>query len=92
MDERSVPAPSEPDYLRVRVFQDPEQDTLTLATIERIVYKPNEKRSWLAQRVKKLVEKKPMTPDAALGFARLYAQRKLIKLVLTAVEPEGGSN
>lgn len=92
MDERSVPAPSEPDYVRVRVFADPEQDTMTLATIERIVCKPNEKRSWLAQRVKKLVEKQPMTRDAALGFARLYAARKRIKLVLTADESERGSN
>jgi len=88
VDERSVPAAPEPDYVRVRVFPDPEQDTMTLATIERIVCKPDEKRASLIQRVKKLIEKQPMTRDAALGFARLYAKRKRIKLVLTAEEPE----
>lgn len=90
MDERSTPALSEPDYVRVRVFPDPDQDTMTLATIERIVSKPDPKRASLTQRVKKLVEKQPMTRDAALGFARLYAARKRIKLVLTAEESARG--
>jgi len=92
MDERSVPTPPEPDYVRVRVFPDPEQDTMTLATIERIVVKPGETRPSLSQRVKKLIEKQPMTLDAALGFARLYAARKRIKLVLKAEESEQNPN
>ena len=86
MDERATPAVSEPDYVRVRVLADPEQDTMTLATIERIVRKPGEKRASLIERVKKLVEKQPMTLDAALGFARLYAARKGIRVVLKAEE------
>jgi len=85
MDERSVTTPPEPDYVRVRVFSDPEQDTMTLATIERIVVKPD---ATLTQRVRKLIDKRPMTRDAALGFARLYAASKRINLVLTAEESE----
>jgi|GEM_PF-2479371 hypothetical protein len=88
VEERSTPTLSEPDYVRVQVFPDPEQDTMTLATIERVVCKPDEKRASLIRRVKKLIENQPMTRDAALGFARLYAARKRIKLVLTAEESE----
>src|SRR5690606_27179882 len=84
MDERATPALSEPDYVRVRVVAHPEEDTMTIATIERVVRKPDEKRASLIERVKKLIEKQPMTLDAALGFARLYAARKGIPLVLKA--------
>lgn len=86
IDEGSTPALSEPDYLRVHVYSDPEQDTMTLATIERVVVKPDEERTSLTRRVRKLIEKQPMTRDAAVVFARLYAARKGIGLVLTAEE------
>lgn len=88
VNEGSTPALSEPDYLRVQVYPDPEQDTMTLATIERVVMKPGEERTSLTRRVRKLIERQPMTRDAAVGFARRYAARKGIGLVLTAEESE----
>jgi hypothetical protein len=84
--ERSSAVCSEADYVRVQTWCDPEQDTVTLATIERVVHKAHRKPSSAAQRVKTLVQKQPMSPDDALGFATRYAESKKIPLVLASAE------
>lgn len=75
---------SDSDYVRVCTCSDPNDDTVTLATIQRIVDKSNgtleAERNW---RVKTLVVDKPMSPHAALGFATRYAERKGIPVVYT---------
>jgi hypothetical protein len=82
---------SEADYVRVSTWCDPEQDTVTLATIQRVVHRHlDDARSTSperveTQRVKTLISKQPMSPDHALGLARSYAQRKRISLVLSDV-------
>jgi len=70
------------DYVRVQTCVDPGDDTMTLATIERIVLKPAvlEGRSW-AKRVKTLVLRARMSADQALGLATRYAERKQIPVV-----------
>ncbi|HEU4619646.1 MAG TPA: hypothetical protein VFV10_16535 [Gammaproteobacteria bacterium] len=73
-----------PDYVRVSAWCDPEQDTVTLATIERVVHKrPDDERS--ATRIKTLLAERPMSPDAALELACSYAERKNIPLVLSDI-------
>jgi hypothetical protein len=57
----------------------PDDDTMTLATIERVVAKPHE-GSW-ARRVKTLVVRARMSADQALGLATRYAERKKIAVV-----------
>jgi hypothetical protein len=84
IDERSLADAAEADYVRVLVSPDPEQDTMTLATIERVVCKASVKPTSPATRIKRLIERQPMTRDAALFFAKLYAARKRIGLVLTS--------
>ncbi len=81
-EQRCMPVAMEADYLRVRVFPDPEQAALTLATIERIVDNPYSLPR--LPRVRKLIEMQPMTREDALAFAHLYAARKRIRLVLTS--------
>lgn len=72
----------ETDYVRVCTCSDPNDDTVTLATIQRIVDKPDDAvRSKPKQYVKTLVMERPMSPDAALGFATRYAERKKIPVV-----------
>jgi hypothetical protein len=70
------------DYVRVCTCSDPNDDTVTLATIQRIVDKSNgmleSERNW---RVKTLVVDKPMSPHDALGLATCYAERKGIPVV-----------
>ena len=88
INEGSSPACSEADYVHVQMWSDPEQDTLTLATIERVVRKSNVKPAAPARRVKTLVEKQPMSLDAAVGFATLYAASKKIQVVLTTASEE----
>jgi hypothetical protein len=84
INERSSAVCSEADYVRVETWCDPEQNTVTLATIERVVHKPHPKPSGATQRVKTLVRKQPMHPDDAVGLARRYAESKKIPLVLTS--------
>jgi hypothetical protein len=72
------------DFVRVETYTAPDDDTVTLATIERIVDKnagrvPCEP----AWRIKRLVHERPMSAEQAVGFARLYAERKGIPVVLT---------
>ncbi|HEX5049122.1 MAG TPA: hypothetical protein VFX89_18565 [Gammaproteobacteria bacterium] len=73
---------SEKDYVRVHTCTDPLDDTVTLATIERIVDKTNiTEEAPARKRIKTLIERQPMTPDEALGLATSYAERKGIPVV-----------
>jgi hypothetical protein len=72
----------ETDYVRVCTTCDPTDDTVTLATIQRVVDKPDSAPASKPKRfVKTLVMERPMSPDAALGFATCYAERKKIPIV-----------
>jgi hypothetical protein len=74
----------ENDYVRVRTCPVPYDDTIVLATIERVVDKDSgeiAERTQLTQRVKTLVTGRPMTPHAALVLATSYAERKQIPVV-----------
>ena len=66
------------DFVRVRTYSAPEDDTVTLATIQRFVEKTNGE----AWKVRTLVEQQPMTADQALGLATCYAERKNIPVVV----------
>ena len=68
------------DYVRVSTTADPNDDTVTLATIQRIVEKSTATldSNW---HVKTLVMEKPMTLNDALGLATRYAERKGIPVV-----------
>ena len=73
------------EYIAVRTCKDPFDSTMTLATIERVVEKTVVKKPTdSAWHVKTLVNEKPMSPDAALGFATRYAERKHIPVIYTA--------
>ena len=78
----ALPAAGRPekDYLRVHTCSDPENDTVTLATIERITNK-TVAATRLTTRVRTLVERRRMSPDAALDLATSYAERKQISVV-----------
>ncbi|HET7133864.1 MAG TPA: hypothetical protein VFJ95_16530 [Gammaproteobacteria bacterium] len=72
----------EHDYVRVHTCTDPADDTVTLATIERIVDKINVTAEAPARkRVKTLLTRQPMSADDALGLATRYAERKKISVV-----------
>jgi hypothetical protein len=70
------------DYVSVRVQPDPHDHTITLATIERFVERRVVRRPddspW---HVRTIVREKPMSTDAAIGFATCYAARKQIPVV-----------
>ena len=68
----------EKDYLRVHTCSDPENDTVTLATIERVTDKTARNA---ATRVRTLIERQPMPTHAALELATSYAERKQIRVV-----------
>ena len=70
------------DFVRVRTYSAPEDDTVTLATIQRFVEKTNGE----AWKIRTLVEEQPMTPDQALGLATCYAERKNIPVVVSDVD------
>jgi hypothetical protein len=74
----------ESDYVRVHTYSDPSDDTVTLATIERVIEKPVSQeapRPTLAKRIKTLIMRAPMTVDEALRLATCYAERKQIPVV-----------
>ena len=72
----------EQDYVRVHTCSDPMDDTVTLATIERIVDKTNvTDDAPTRKRIKALIVRQPMTQDEALGLATSYAERKGIPVV-----------
>ena len=89
MDVRVVSSPAtsdrpEADYVRVRMFCAPDDDTVTLATIERVVDKANgesQDNAPTTKKIKKLVTRQPMTADEALELATSYAERKGIPVV-----------
>ncbi len=71
------------DFVRVRTQTDPHDDTVVLATIERVVEKATLRRvDEPAWHVRTLVLEAPMTPDSAVGLATRYAERKQIPVVL----------
>jgi len=80
LNVRSSPGSSEPDYLRVHTEPEPFDDTVVLATIERVTdrAKPGEE---VTQRIRTLVARRPMPADAVLTFAMSYAARKHIPVV-----------
>jgi len=74
----------ETDYVRVRTCAVPDDDTIVLATIERVLDKDGgepAERSELTKRVRALVTRRPMTPSDALVLATSYAERKKIAVV-----------
>ena len=75
------------EYVSVRMEQDPHDQTVTLATIERFVERRVIRRPddspWY---VKTIVSDQPMTLDAAIGFATCYAERKQIPVVYADTE------
>jgi hypothetical protein len=73
----------ENDYVRVLTRPVPDDETVVLATIERIVDKDSREpaeRSELTKRVKTLISRR-MTPNEALVLATSYAERKKIPVV-----------
>lgn len=85
ISEHSAETVAEPDYLRVQVAPDPADDTVTLATIERITAWGSEEaamRKKTACQVRPLVVNRPMSQEDALVLAKLYAEHKNIALVL----------
>ena len=76
---------AEPDYLRVQVTADPADDTVTLATIERITAWGSQEaamRKKTARQVRPLVVNRPMSSEEALVLAKSYAEHKHIAVVL----------
>ncbi len=71
---------SEPDYVRVHTEPEPFDDTVVLATIERVTdrAKPGEA---VTQRIKTIVARRPMSVAAVLTLAMSYAARKHIPVV-----------
>jgi len=83
VEEVSNGPAADEDFVRVRAHPDPNDDTVTLATIERVVERCGDEEAdaetqW---RVKTLVVDQPMTLDAAVGLATRYAERKGISVV-----------
>ena len=82
-DGRSSDATPEKDYVHVQLQTSPDDDTVTLATIQRYVDRGTDDGStgstW---RVRTLVVGQRMTRDEAMGFATRYAERKHIALVV----------
>jgi hypothetical protein len=72
--------------VRVHTCAAPDDDTVTLATIERVVEKassdPEDDRPFV-KRVKTLIMRLPMTVAEALDLATSYAERKKIPVVYT---------
>ena len=66
------------DYVRVRTCEAPDDDTVTLATIQRFVERVDG-ASW---KIRTLVLDQPMSRTEAMGLATCYAQRKHIPVVV----------
>ncbi len=81
---RSSDATPEKDYVHVQLQTSPDDDTVTLATIQRYVDRgPDVDASGPTWRVRTLVAAQPMTRAEAMGFATRYAEQKHIPLVVT---------
>ena len=75
------------DFVRVRAHPDPSNNTVTLATIQRVVERCGEDAedtSGTQWHIKTLVLDQPMSLDAAVGLAARYAERKGIPVVYAA--------
>jgi hypothetical protein len=83
VDEHQARERPDSDYLRVSTCNDPLDDTVTLATIQRFVERQKPKDETNRVHIKTLVSRKPMSQDDALGLARCYAERKNISVVVT---------
>jgi hypothetical protein len=67
----------EQDYICVHADADPRDDTVVLATIERVTDRTKGK----VKRVKTLLARQRMSPDAALDLATSYAEWKQVPVV-----------
>jgi hypothetical protein len=76
-----VSAQGEQDYIRVHADTDPHDDTVVLATIERVTDRT--KGTTRIQRVRTLVARTRMPADAALVLATSYAEWKQVPVVYT---------
>ncbi|MEO8463727.1 MAG: hypothetical protein ABI640_00160 [Gammaproteobacteria bacterium] len=74
------PGSSEPDYVRVHTEPEPFDDTVVLATIERVTDRAKAGEE-ITQRIKTIVARRPMPVTAVLTFAMSYAARKHIPVV-----------
>jgi hypothetical protein len=81
MEVRVLTAPpssaAEQDYIYVHADTDPLDDTVVLATIERVTDRTKGK----VKRVKTLLARQRMSVDAAIDFATSYAEWKQISVV-----------
>lgn len=85
--QRSDHRDADRDFLRVSTCSDPDDHTVTLATIQRVVDRPKAvPRRRPARFIKTLVMGQPMSLDAALGFATCYAERKKIPVIYAEQE------
>lgn len=78
----NVESPSgclEQDYIRVHADADPFDDTVVLATIERITDRAKDEGA--TKRVKTLVARQRMPADTAIVFALSYAERKQVPVI-----------
>jgi hypothetical protein len=81
MEVRVLTAPpssaQEQDYIYVRADTDPLDDTVVLATIERVTDRTKGK----VKRVKTLLARQRMSVDAAIDLATSYAEWKQVPVV-----------
>lgn len=69
------------DFVRVRTQTDPNDDTVTLATIERVVARTKPRAGTEPWHIRTLIQEQPMRESLALGLATRYAERKKIDTV-----------
>jgi hypothetical protein len=67
----------EQDYICVRTDTDPLDDTVVLATIERVT----DRTKGRVKRVRTLLARQPMSADAAIDLATSYAEWKQVPVV-----------
>ena len=84
MEVRVLAAPPSPgypeqDYICVHTDTDPLDDTVVLATIERVT----DRTRGTVKRVKTLLARQRMSADAALDLATSYAEWKQVPVVYT---------
>ena len=84
MEVRVLTAPPssgypEQDYICVHTDADPLDDTVVLATIERVT----DRTKGMVKRIKTLVTRQRMSADAALDLATSYAEWKQVPVVYT---------
>jgi hypothetical protein len=71
-------------YLQVYTWKSPDDESVTLATIQRYIDSGEEVvEGGTTWRIRTLLANHPMTRDEAMSFARQYAERKNIPFVVT---------